>query len=68
MINLNDIPNVFTEYYGLCNEYGAEYAFGRLINNTYSWYSTFNGSSSSGIKASEQFNRKDEVYYWMAWL
>ena len=68
MINLNDIPNVFTKHYGLCNEYGAQYAFGRLINNTYSWYSTFDGSSSSTIKAREQFNSKDEVYYWMAWL
>lgn len=68
MINLNDIPNVFTKHYGLCNEYGAQYAFGRLINNTYSWYSTFDGSSSSTVKAREQFNSKDEVYYWMAWL
>ena len=67
IINLNDMPNVFTNYYGLCNEY-ADYSFGRLINNTYSWYSTFNESSSSGIKAREQFNKKDEVYYWMAWL
>ena len=68
IINLNDIPDVFTKYHGLCNEYDPEYAFGRLINNTYSWYSTYDGSSLSEVKAGEQFNRKDQVYYWMAWL
>ena len=68
IINLNDIPNVVTKRYGLCNKDNPEFAFGRLINNTYSWYSIYDGSSSSEIKAGEQFNRKDEVYYWMAWL